>query len=426
VWLNFVKVFGMSEHSDGSGRPKPTRSVSERFQKAKEEQRIREDERRASIRIGENRDIWKTRGSISGKWEEVLHESKVDEQRKFAQQKRNTIATFLSAYEDGLVRRRIDHYEALFMQFAASLEKIQATIRASRSKNINRGNVDRVSSSDKNQNIRKESDGQIIIDFPLGATQTYNFDAHSALRALLLNCLIANLREPIPLLCGIYGENDVKPSIEVVAVAMLDDGAQTQPDEPYIAITIDNLPGHEQDDSVFGMKKVALFVSSGQENEDKTLIWDACFNLMPRISVIEEEVQRGEGITSPASPPPPSDSILSDVDSIPPVLVSVSDDGRGGGGQLGGSESRDEICSEIYPPVSEAMGSSVLDVLSQDGTVDRMIHGQGEGSYVSDSDSIEDEGAGTWKDVNPEAGAGTIKPTCHRLHSRSCSLNSSY
>lgn len=360
----------MADQNNTPTRGRLSKSVSERFERAKQDQIQRELERLESVRQVEGRNKTTSRGSLASRWEEVLSESKDDEKKKFETQKRHTITTFLSAYEEGLVQRRISHYESLFMQIAASVEKIQATIHASKRKSLNRESIEPIHQS-------YSLTGDTAMDFRCGTTQNYQFSIDSPLRQLLLNCLVTNSRDPLPLLCGVYGIHD--SPFEIVAVAMLDEVSDVE-DEPYIAITINLSPQTELVDELFGPKKIAFFLSSGENIEEKTLIWDPIFNILP--PTIGDMHQSTNGIDDPALVLP-----LVDVDFIDSSEVVGSNN--------------DSVSSIQLLSHQDSPGSGdKFDVLSTEGD-ERIPHGRGTGNYVSSSDSTVDEGDHTWKEVVP-------------------------
>jgi hypothetical protein len=381
----------MSENSSGGRGGRLAKSVSERFEKAKLEQAQRENQRLESFRQVDNssRNMAK-RGSLASRWEEVLSESKDDEKKKFETQKRHTITTFLSAYEAGLVQRRISHYESLFMQISASLEKIQATIRASKRKSLDRESIEPITPS----NILPE-DVTPRIDFLCGSTQNYHFAPESPLRLLLSNCLLANSGDPLPLLCGIYGTHDAP--FEVIAVAILDeisDGGR----EPCIAITINLLPDAELTEGLFGPRKIAFFVPSGDE---KTLIWDPLFNILPPLPH-----QTVDDLAVPTSSDPHSanECESSEVPVPESSIVPTEEVRPGAASEI--SSAMDDSRSVDGPSLSiqgsPLSGKREFDILSTEGDDDKTLtHGRGVGNYVSSSDSSVDEGDQTWKEVIP-------------------------
>jgi hypothetical protein len=364
----------------GFGREQGSKSVSERFERAKIEQLQRENQRLESFRQVDTRNKATTRGSLASRWEEVLTESKGDEKKKFETQKRHTITSFLSAYEAGLVQRRISHYESLFMQISASREKIQATIHASKRKSLDRESIEPITPSNT---LAEELDS---IDFICGSTQNYHFSSESPLRDLLLNCLLANFRDPIPLLCGVYGLHD--SPFEVVAVAMLDEvpGAA---DEPFIAITINVLPQVEMVDDLFGPKKIAFFVPSGDDPEGKTLIWDPQFDILPP--------PMDSSILDQGAPLSPNSAATSAENIFPSATLTCPN-----------SVLSDPPLSPEPPTPSSKKPD--FDVLSTEGD-DKDLYGRGIGNYVSSSDSSVDEGIDTWKEVVP--GTPRLSPFSH-------------
>jgi hypothetical protein len=389
----------MNDNSRGGREGRLAKSVSERFEKAKLEQAQRESQRLESFRLVDNsRNTNNTakRGSLASRWEEVLSESKDDEKKKFETQKRHTITTFLSAYEAGLVQRRISHYESLFMQISASLEKIQATIRASKRKSLTRESIEPITPS----NILQE-DVAPCIDFPCGTTQNYHFAPGSPLHLLLSNCLVANSQDPLPLLCGIYGTHDAP--FEVVAVAIMSeisDGVG----EPCIAITINLLPDAEAVDGLFGPKKIAFFVASGDAADEKTMIWDPLFNILPPFP------------HSPADPPSPErgnqtfsmKKLAADGSPSPedPSSAEIGLSTEGDDGKTSAIPSVEDDPVPLSRPSFEIQDSPLLgkhefDILSTEGDDRTLTHGRGIGNYVSSSDSSIDEGNETWKEVVP-------------------------
>lgn len=362
--------------AEGNSRGRLSKSVSERFERAKQEQLQREHERLESFRQVDARNKTTPRGSLASRWEEVLSESKDDEKKKFETQKRHTITTFLSAYEAGLVQRRISHYESLFMQIAASLEKIQATIHASKRKSLTRESIEPIHLA----NTFTEENS--AIDFRCGTTQNYHFSLESPLRQLLSNCLVANQREPLPLLCGVYGMQD--SPFEIVAVAMLDEVSEAT-DEPYIAITVNLSPQTEifHEDEFFGIKKVAFFVSSSGDVEEKTLIWDPSFNILPPIqeSILFEET---------------TENLISQDHEF---VLSTPERGSATMNEISESSYHDPVPS-IQPVMPSGLPDK-CDLLSTEGDDSNNLHGRGTGNYVSSSDSSIDEGDQTWKEVVP-------------------------
>jgi hypothetical protein len=373
----------MSEQAPGRGLG--SRSVSERFERAKIEQLQRESKRLESFRQVDTRNKATPRGSLASRWEEVLTESKDDEKKKFESQKRQTITSFLSAYEAGLVRRRISHYESLFMQISASLEKIQATISASKRKSLDRESIEPITPSNA---LAEEP---LSIDFLCGSTQNYHFSSESPLRNLLLNCLLANSRDPIPLLCGIYSLHD--SPFEVVAVAMLDE-VPDAPDEPFIAITITMLPQVEVTDDFFGLKKIAFFVPSGDDPDEKTLIWDPQFNILPPDgSSAAGDLDQGDATSSPNTSLP-----VGEVISSPASHSHIS-------------TPNDALSPGLVTPEPVRSRNPDFDVLSTEGD-DKDRYGRGIGNYVSSSDSSVDEGIDTWKEVVPGSLSSPLRSAC--------------
>lgn len=266
------------------------------------------------------------RKSISGRWAEALNDSKENEKSKYEEQKKYTVRNFQTEHRKGLVKKRISQFEELFMQIVATNEIIEATILASRNRKGKSTQAQAASSTDF------ASSERAILPFTCGTTITFIFNAdyNAASYEVLEKLLQQNSWKPVPILCGVYGEFQVSPPIDVVAVCMLrdkNDEMESTPTSPTlvdnkeeshlvsIALFIDVRRGSESDSNAYGEKKIVFFcdaVSSSQAPADdqKTAVpfWDILLDILPRkatnsesLSVMESPLPLERDTTSKSS-----------------------------------------------------------------------------------------------------------------------------
>ena len=86
--------------------------------------------------------------AVSGKWDEIIEESKTKEKQRFEAKKMSTLSGYRMTEGTGVVKRMIDEYEVLFMQLNVTTEQIEATVRAAVLANKTRTNLSSCNSND--------------------------------------------------------------------------------------------------------------------------------------------------------------------------------------------------------------------------------------------------------------------------------------
>jgi hypothetical protein len=273
-----------------------TKNVSERFLIAREQQVIRQNERMQSIRSQFHEDLT-CRKSVTGHWDDVLQRSKYSSEDRYERQRRNTIDSFLGEHKNGLVRRRISQYEEMFIQLSASREKIEATIKASRSQSC----VHEITGDSSSHPGEEEEEYDLNVSvntslssllFICGRTVKYSFVTSSMTGRNLLDVLELNSLMPTTLLCGVHGDSEFHKEFEIVAVAMCDSSHSEHPKQLFIAVTLNRI-GNSDDLSSpaisYGEKRISFFPDDDAENQS-TPIWDAVFDIAPMVETMEDFV----------------------------------------------------------------------------------------------------------------------------------------
>ena len=103
-------------------------SISGRFEQAFKDQAKKEEERLQKLKSETGTS--ERRGSLKGKWDNVLVGTRKAELDKFENTKSQTKSQFQTTEGSGLVQKRIGQWEELIMQNAASAEHVNATVAA--------------------------------------------------------------------------------------------------------------------------------------------------------------------------------------------------------------------------------------------------------------------------------------------------------
>jgi hypothetical protein len=234
--------------------PSRRRSVKDRFETAKKEQMKAEEARLEKVK-SEKVLISPRNGKVTGMWSDALASSKDNEANRYQAKRRETISQWQIAEASGIVEKRVKQFEELYMQLAASIDKMEATIRAVK-RNAKKWKK-RVAESAAAAGAATSSEAKVPdpnegMKIRCGQTATFWLDPFYF--SSILPLLSANENKPVALPTGVYGD-DKSPHLEVVAVALLDSVSQ----EPYLAITINYSEGYEGDASAHGRKKIAVF-----------------------------------------------------------------------------------------------------------------------------------------------------------------------
>lgn len=256
--------------------PKRRSSIKDRFEDAKKEQQRVEEERLGKFK---HKDVISPKGNVAGMWNSALANSKTNEAERYQAKRRETISQFQTAEAAGIVADRVKHFEELYMQLAASIEKMEATIRAAR-RNAKKWKMAATSpmraAKGGPPGAVEEAPG---IRIRLGETATFWFDPQyfSYVNAMLAK----NRNDPISLPTGVYSDQ-AAPHIDVVAVCILD----TSSNEPYLAITVDYCDGQAGDLLALGQKKIAVFATDHLKGEtgvdDLVQVFSEAFVILSR------------------------------------------------------------------------------------------------------------------------------------------------
>lgn len=238
------------------------------------------------------------RGSVRGIWNNVINESHNKEQDRTTKIKNQTISQFRTTDGTGIVKKRVGEWEELFMQIQASAKQIIATVEAGKAAALSLSAMKVKSSSsslssdpsltsrslnmsgnddDDHHHDNIISENYILNsqaeEFASGSTRVYGENMMGMKSCVLITKTVSsNHGRPCALPCGVYSEGK-QPPIDIVAVAMRTDDDNTH----YIALTITVSEGFEYDDSAYGNKKVAIFLSGSD-----TPIFERVVDITPR------------------------------------------------------------------------------------------------------------------------------------------------
>ena len=240
--------------SDLPAPPSKRRSIKDRFEDAKRQQQRAEVERMGKIR--NETALSNGPGKVAGKWNSALANSRDNEANRFQAKRRETISQWQTAEAVGIVEKRVKQFEELYMQLAASIDKMEATIRAVK-KNTKKWKKktaeDTLKSGKDTGKNSTEFDPTEGMKIRCGQTATFWVDPFYFTSIIPL--LAANGNQPVSLPTGVYSGESSSPHLEVVAVAILDSNSG----EPYLAVTVDYSEGYVGDPSAHGRKKIAIF-----------------------------------------------------------------------------------------------------------------------------------------------------------------------
>eukprot|EP01033_Poteriospumella_lacustris_P009510 gene9509-6813_t len=196
------------------------------------------------------------RKSLRNMWEGVLETSKTTERDRFATTKQNTIAQFTMTKGTGLVKKRIDEWEELFVQIAASAEEMEEFLRAAQELSQHKEFSKKLSGLNLTDLITDFAESCLVPEeFVLGDTRIYNVRLFAPVTQSYLKRMMQESKtNHIALPCGVYGEQSAKPPIDVFAAAI-----RTNDDKMYIAVTVKAAAGKEDDPDVFGVRKMVVF-----------------------------------------------------------------------------------------------------------------------------------------------------------------------
>jgi hypothetical protein len=217
------------------------------------------------------------RRSLRNMWEGVLETSKTTERDRYVNTKQNTISQFKVTQGTGLVRKRIDEWEELFVQIAASAEEMEEFLRAAHALSQKKEFSKKLSGLNLHDMISDFADACLIPEeIMLGDTRIYNIRLFAPVTQSYLKRMMQESKTNHSALpCGVYGEQSAKPPIDVFAAAI-----RTNDDKMYIAVTVKAATGKEDDPDVLGIRKIVIF-----GKDTKTQVMEKLFNIVHEYSV---------------------------------------------------------------------------------------------------------------------------------------------
>ena len=363
--------------------PKRRSSIKDRFEDAKKEQQRVEEARLEKLK---HKDSMSPKGKVSGLWNSALENSKTNEAQRYQAKRRETISQFQTAEAVGLVANRVKQFEELYMQLAASIEKMEATIRAAK-RNAKKWKM--TASSPMKASARGVSGGAAPeedagIKLRIGETATFWFDPQffSYVNAMLA----ANNNDPVALPSGVYSD-ETAPNIEVVAVCIMDTGTN----EAYLAITVDYSEGHIGDPLALGRKKIAVFANDHLKAstgvEDLVQVFSEMFDILsPEDNGVSAfEMMEGNDEEDDDAVVLDSGEVAkgADADVNDPLSVDGSIEGAPGtGGNFTGAGSNKEVDNEADEAMVEGSVKSLnlsTDNALDDTLVDSSLNLSGDG-----------------------------------------------
>lgn len=288
----YLKVQDQSQEAEIDPTKAPERSaISDRFLQAKLNQQKAEEERLARIRNNPNRQLTRTvsvkdawdnaldnankepdkskksiirAGSVRNVWDNTLNESKEIEANRFLDIKRKTISQFRITEGTGFVRKKVNEWEEVFIQLAATAEEYDEFLRAAmmridaaRSRSGSIHNMEDELKRQKEEQRKFQESSTIPEKFEIGATHIYSVKLLESHVASMLNKSLKEQKlKHLSLSCWVYGEQSKKPPIDVFAAVI-----RTDDKSMYVSLTIKASIGAELDPSVYGLKKVSVFLN---------------------------------------------------------------------------------------------------------------------------------------------------------------------
>lgn len=218
-------------------------------------------------------------GSLLGAWDAVLNASKVTISDKIDHTRKETNTPFKMTDGSGKVQSIIGDWEKIVMQKAATKEEVNESVKAAQCRIKQMDSVWPASPPKRNS----------AETFGIGSTHVYKLsellglsqdgaDLCSSIRTLE-RLLAESNGKPVVLSTGVYGEKEGRPSINTTAVAL-----QGEDGEAYIAVTVTVAKGHgyKNDDHVFGVHKISVFLSNDTLGESMPL-------LRREVNIVERE-----------------------------------------------------------------------------------------------------------------------------------------
>lgn len=249
------------------------RPLTERFEQAKLDQQRAEEERLMRIRMSKE-NFTERRTSIKDVWAEAVHTSLTIEKERVEMTKEITKSQFRTTDGTGYVKRRLNEWEELQMQIAASVDQIKAGAQAARLKAQQyaedreermrlRRESRRLTVGADDEDLRDGSSESKAEIFVMGSTHIYQGkDLSPEGTNLLQRLLKRNKYQPLGLPCGVYGNQGNQPPVDVVAVALwsevTDSSELGEGSSLLLAISIISSEGHDHDPDAYGIKKVAV------------------------------------------------------------------------------------------------------------------------------------------------------------------------
>jgi hypothetical protein len=225
-------------------------------------------------------DTTQNKNKLRSKWENALQDTKNTEVTRFQTTKQSTIAQFRITHGTGIVKRRIEQWEELFLQIAASAEQLEEFLSIAQSLSEQKDYHDGLT---HDQLLEMQANFvlscQQAEDFVINDTHIYSSRLFSAILHSLLKKCLAESKTPnhFTLSCGVYGETGAqKPPIDVFAFAI-----KTHQNKIYIALTVKAALGKDLDINVYGLKKVMVFIHNPKD-QSKTNIFEKLLNILPQ------------------------------------------------------------------------------------------------------------------------------------------------
>ena len=225
-----------------------------------------------------SQDLSMNKSRLRSKWEGVLQDTKTTEVNRFQHTKQSTISQFRITQGTGIVKKRIGEWEELFLQIAATNEQLEEFLRVAQALSDRKDHSDGLSHEqllELQTNFLAEC--QNPEDFVINDTHIYSSRLFPALLHSLLKKQLAESKTPnhFTLSCGVYGETDQKPPIDVFAFAI-----RTAQGKIYVALTVKAALGKDLDINVYGLKKVSVFLQNPKDGS-KTNIFEKLLNVLP-------------------------------------------------------------------------------------------------------------------------------------------------
>jgi hypothetical protein len=213
--------------------------------------------------------------SLRHMWEDVLNESKTTEANRFISTKEQTISQFRETEGSGLVKKRIDEWDELHTQIAATAEQSEEFFKAAQSQ----------AEQKENALLQGLSHDDMQHTFQEGCLSPEVFQINDT-HIYPLNCFDVNIRtflakhmrdhrekQMMSLSCGVYGDKtSTKPPIDVFSSVM-----RSGADKLYVTLSIKVVAGKELDPVVYGLKKVNVTV----KELGNALLFDKLLNVLP-------------------------------------------------------------------------------------------------------------------------------------------------